>query len=299
MIENILKHYYDFKSIELKEKNDNNFIINFNNELYYFYSVINSAALKELYELNIEINKYENNFNKIILNKFGNLITVFENKNYILVKISESSVFRLDSLYIDFSKYKKLYRNNWAILWSQKIDYLEFQRDHIKGEYPKLDSYFDFFCGLTENAIYLVDRVVEQGINIPVSIQHKRYNSFFYDNPLNLIIDYRVRDLAELIKYKYFYESISIDDINKYIVNKQYSEVELNLLYIRLLYPSIYFDVYDEYVNSSNKMLSDNYSNVFDNYLKYLNFISQIKGLKKISSRIPWIKKVDLVNSNN
>ena len=292
MIKNILKYYYDFSECNIKYNNDS-YIINFNSEWFYFCPIKSGFNdLRDQYSLNVDINNFYPNASKIILNKFGNIITLFEKTNYILIRIGMSRNFNFEFIDFNYSKYKSLYRNEWAKLWGEKIDYFEFKLEHFKGRNKGIDKYFDFFCGLTENAIYLVQEVREKYNDLPLSIQHKRYNNFFYDNPINLIVDYRVRDCAETIKYKYLYENISILDIEEYISKHDYNKGELELLYARLLYPSLYFDILDKTIYSDYSSANfEEYEVIFSNYLNFLKFINQIKYFDGISKNVFWIKK--------
>ena len=149
MIENILKYYYNLTDFNIKNKNDN-YIIRFNNAIYYFCSTSsNEEEIKEIYDLYNEINKYSRNTSQIIPNKFNEITTKVNNGNYIMIKIGKKNIDLEFSSHYDHKKYSSLYRTRWNILWSKKIDYLEYQREHIKGNYKVLDKYFDFFVGMT------------------------------------------------------------------------------------------------------------------------------------------------------
>ena len=72
-------------------------------------------------------------------------------------------------------------------------------------KYPILYNIIDYYLGISENAIFYLKKVVSnyEG-NVSVCVCHKRIgvNSTLFDlyNPLNLIIDTRVRDIAEYFK---------------------------------------------------------------------------------------------------
>ena len=48
------------------------------------------------------------------------------------------------------------YHNNWGKLWSSKIDYIENQQNIIASN-PIIHLSVDYFIGLTENAISIVN----------------------------------------------------------------------------------------------------------------------------------------------
>ena len=289
-INSVLKFYYDLQDIDLKIRNEG-FIIKKNKSLYYFYPVhYDKNNLYEFYRLNRDIIKINPNSSEIVLNKFGDSVTLFQNKNYVLVRIGINYYVDIDSL--DLNKYKLLYRNMWDELWEKKIDYLEYQYSHIKGKNLELNQYFDFFCGLTENAISLYKSFFSQYGNVSLFLQHKRYNSFFYNDPFNLVIDYRVRDVAETIKYKFFEDELDNKNIDSYIKHYKFSKSELYLLYVRLLYPSIYFDVYEKIINSEDE--DRDYSSTFNKFSKYLffiEFVNSIDSFDFINDKISWLKK--------
>ena len=74
---------------------------------------------------------------------------------------------------------------------------------------------------------------------------------------VNPAVDYKTRDIAEYIKYSFFYKEKSITDIINYLKSINLKSIDYLLLYIRLLYPSYYFDLYEEIINngeSENKI---------------------------------------------
>lgn len=291
MIENILKFYYNFTEFNLKSKNDS-YIIDFHNTIYYFFPVVNSKEeIKDIYELYGEIHKYDKQTSEIIPNKFKEITTNINNTEYILVKIGKKSI-NINNLIINNQKkYNRLYRTQWGLLWAKKIDYLEYQRVHIKGNYKILDKYFDFFVGMTECAIALFNNGISRYNDLPIVIQHKRYNEFFYDNPTNIIIDYRVRDIAEVIKYKYFNTQIDINSINEVLEKFHLKEGENILLFSRLLFPSFYFDFYSEVVNNNKKENStEKHIEKFENYHMFLKKIGELKYFKDIKEDLKWLK---------
>ena len=64
-----------------------------------------------------------------------------------------------------------------------------------------------------------------------------------------MILDYNIRDLAEYIKFAFFKEKLNIDKIIHYINNLNLNSTMMNLLFVRLLFPTYYFDHYEKIVN--------------------------------------------------
>lgn len=291
MIENTLKYYYNFENVKLKQKNDG-FIVEFNDNTYYFYpTFIFDDELTEILDLCNHIQSYDKNISVIILNKFGEITVLFNNHKYILVKIGKSKNVSKFLIYLDRKKYGKLYRTNWGELWSSKIDYLEFQREHVKGIYNELDKYFDFFVGLTENAISLANNTINLYKDLKVSIQHKRYDNFFYDNPTNIVIDYSVRDVSEFVKYQYFFSDFDFDRINDMLLNFKFNSGEKKLLFSRLLFPSVYFDFYDKIINDANYVnIENNVLEKINNYCVFLKKVAKFQIFNEIVEDFKWIK---------
>ena len=90
-----------------------------------------------------------------------------------------------------------------------------------------------------------------------ISISHQRVDSNFlkidFYNPLNLIIDYRIRDLAEYFKSCFFKNTLSSLEIINYLRKIKMSFNDYLYFYIRMLFPSYYFDCFDLIVNQEIK----------------------------------------------
>ena len=87
-----------------------------------------------------------------------------------------------------------------------------------------------------------------------LSICHNRIkrNTTLFDlyNPFNFIIDSNVRDIVEYVKDCFMYDD-PFPLIEKYIKRNNLSDNELKLLFIRMLYPSFYFDKYEEIIENN------------------------------------------------
>ena len=132
------------------------------------------------------------------------------------------------------------------------------------------------------------------------SICHKRIhiNDNLYElyHPINFIYDYRIRDVCEYIKSAFFNDEDVYQIIDEYFKYNYLSYKELLLFYGRLLYPSYFFDLYDDIVNENldekqiEKIIikSQEYEKFLININFYLNklcnrYIPQIDWLIKRS----------------
>ena len=153
--------------------------------------------------------------NQIILNKDSSPITIINNIPFVLLKINHitqndniiNDIFYIQNHTYNINFDKILLRDDWIKLWTEKIDYYEYQISQLGKKYPILCNSLSYFIGIGENAIsYLINNQSKSTKRLVVS--HRRIDmseniSEFY-NPLNFIIDCRSRDIAEYIKNIYF-----------------------------------------------------------------------------------------------
>jgi len=243
-MKNIISYYYNIVITEFKVKG-NIFTLLSNNIEYLFvpfYFDINEVI--NLYSL---LRNYRKEVNEIMINKDNNIVTYYENQPYILIKkiYKDNKEIELNDI-INYNL--TLYINNklnWKKLWQDKVDYYEIQLRENNLEYPIIKQSFNYYIGLSECAISLLNFVNEN--NIIYSISHKRLEKKddLY-NPLNIIIDSRIRDIAEYIKKVFFNESINKEQIYEVLNKSELQNDEAILLISRLVYPSYYFDFYEK-----------------------------------------------------
>ena len=282
-------YYYNFNNISIY-KTENKKFIKYKNDIYIFESVINRDEILEAYN----ILKSENKYYKIMLNKDQSIFTPYNGVDHILMKTTnvKENIFNilLEEKKLDVPS-KFLNRTDWSFLWSNKIDYYEYQINHIKGKYPIIDESIEYFIGLAETALSYYEYNCKN-INKNVTICHRRIYNNGYFNPLNVIIDYKERDIGEFLKYLFWHHADRCKDIDKIIEMLISSNKNMSLVYSRMIYPSFYFDIYDDIVNSRErpeKMLK--IINRISEYEEYLNYV-QLKIREKIEiQEISWIKK--------
>ena len=218
-----------------------------NYEFIPFYGDIN--RFYKLYLTLISNNKY---CHEVVFNKDKNLLTVYNNIPYLLIKKNICIDSRVDiNEIINYNI--PIYEENgidWKKLWTEKIDYYEYQMSQLATKYKYLKKSFDYYIGLSETAISLLNYVNRSDIKYYIS--HKRINQNEklddFLNPLNIVIDNRTRDVAEYIKINYFNGTLYENEVYQYLDNLHFTYTE-NLLFLsRLLYPTYYFDVYDKII---------------------------------------------------
>lgn len=303
-MKNNIMYYYNLK-IDNITQNNNNYYFTINNDNYCL--TIYTRDIKES-EAIYKLNKYMLNSNilvhEIILNKDNYVVTIINNIPYILYKIyiNKNKSLTLNELtYLSNYTYQEdkiLTRNNWNILWSTKIDYFEYQMNQMGKKYPILVDTFAYFTGLAENAIsYVKYTTLETQMEITdnPTISHRKINNKVESlyNPLNIILDHKSRDIAEYIKLSFLNKNNNIyKELNNYFKNNYYSEYGLRLLYARIIYPSFYFDMYEQIIQGLRKE-SDllNIVSLLDDYELYLK--EMYYYLKKYHNipEIEWITK--------
>ncbi len=159
---------------------------------------------------------------------------------------------------------------------------------HIKNKYPIINNSVNYYIGFAENAIAYFNMLNLS--NIPLYLAHRRITKENIYNPVELVIDYKVRDLAEYIKWEFFYNNKMIIEIENIINKVSLDNIDYLLLYIRLLYPSYYFDLYDQVIN--NNVSEDKINKIIklsSLYEKLLNRVYLIIRNKTNIISIPWL----------
>lgn len=305
-MKNIINYYYGFNIIEIYNIEDV-FYFNYNNFGYIF--LIYDRRIEELnsiYKLYLELKKRAIFTNDIILNKDNQIITYVNEVPYVLIKeIAKNRMIDLnDILYIqnntnNMVSFKEINRNDWVSLWQLKIDYYESQINEISKKYSLIGNTINYYIGLGEIAIcYLVYNNHISNNNNNNVLAHKdllsKNNSFSFYNPINYILDSRVRDFSEFIKNQFFSGKIDFYRFTTYIDYMNYNKYEYIELISRLLFPTYYFDIIDEIIvnkvdeNQIKKVLIKNKDFIL--FLK--NTFSYIVYNKKINIPfIEWIVK--------
>ena len=260
-MKNVMQYYYDLEIDSIKRVKDE--YIFSKNGIHYIFSPVNRSLeeIDELYILTLNLTQIGLPCHNIILNNENKIITEYNKKNYILLKnnIVSNELITVNDI-INFSNYttynwdfKYISRTNWKKLWTEKMDYFEYQLSQVGNKYPLLSNMFGYYEGIVENGIQLYDMYNTYGY---LCVSHKRLDintslSEFY-NPLNFIIDYKVRDIAE-----YFKKKVLLHDSDSEIIYclDNYINIDSDriLFMIRFFFPSFYFDTYEQILMGISK----------------------------------------------
>ncbi len=294
---NFIEYFYNIKVDKIiYEKGYYSF--SYKNNLYKLYIYNENMDIDSLYKINKSMLN-STLVSEIILNKNNEIISVNNNIAYILIKtyVNVKKNILLEEInFISNSLEGKNININWGKLWEDKIDYLENLIGENGKKYPIMVDSFNYFVGMAENAISYYNSIVFDS-NYKITISHKKIRlddtiEALY-NPLNIIFDFRVRDVAEYIKFSFFNNNTNIfNEIKIYFKNNYLSLTEVKLLVSRLLYPSFYFDMYDDIMidEKEEKILTFILSKLND-YEIYLKKVIELLAKNYDIEEIMWIKK--------
>lgn len=287
-MKNNIMYYYNLSIDNIYQSNDY-FYFDIKNERYEL--VIYTRDIKEqqaIYELNKKMVMHNILVHEIILNKDNYVVTIINNIPYILYKVyinKDKKISLAELTYLsnyNFEYDDILKRDNWDTLWGKKIDYLEYQVNQTGKKYPILVDSFSYFVGLAENAISYVKNTTletqkeqtDTGVISHRKIKQCKKLNCIYD-PLNIIIDHKSRDLAEYIKLSFFKDNKNIfNELNIYFANHYFSFYGIRILFARILYPSFYFNMYEEIIlNLKKESEILNITSRINDYEEYLRNI--------------------------
>ena len=298
-MKNTLFYYYHLTPEKIIKK-DNYYYFYLDKYIYYLYKV--NRPLEYINELILLLKTvYNNSFLMIIFNVNKDALSIINNHYYILLRGLKNNNFNINEIYNptycskDSTNLKLLNHSNWNNLWSNKIDYFEYQKDYIKIKYKTLYHTLDYFLGLGENAIsyfnatnsYLTKEFAD---SLVLSRRRVNLSDLSFYNPLNIVIDNKARDSAEYLKYLFITDNYTYDFLDEFLTNLNYSTYQYCLLIARLLFPSHYFDIYEKIINETLKEKEIiNILKRADEYEKFLKYIYNFINKKKPILKIDWL----------
>ncbi len=281
-MKNIINYFYNLNITKLTNK-DNIYSFYDNDELYHFYIYNNNIKNLDLTKDIDDSLKKDTLIHEIIINKDNSIITYYNNIPYILCKINININKPITLGEINYLSSKVIITNSrityhsWQDLWSIKMDYLEKVINENGKKYPIIVDSFNYFVGMAENAISYYNNLSNIEVdNNSLVISHRIINIndtvyAIYD-PVNIIIDHKARDIAEYIKYSFFSNNTNIfKELNVYFKYNYYTKDDVVMLLARVLYPSFYFNMYEDImINSKEEKIITNITSKLDKYELYL-----------------------------
>ena len=283
-MKNIIMKYYNFSSIDDYKIIRNKFYFEVEGDKYIFEPVYNVEEFNYIY--NIVVNKCD----QILKNIYNSHYTNINDINYVLIKRTTKFHNILDNIQNTqhyFGNRSVFDKYGWINLWQKKLDYYEYQQKHIDN-YSYISESFNYYLGMGETSIAYIRYNISTN-NIPLVLSHKRINDDYY-NPLNFIFDYKARDVSGYLKYLFLNNKYCDFDIDSFLKKINFNRVDFILLYGRLLFPSFYFDLYDDIINNAiNQKKIKSIIIRSDEYEKFLKIIyDKINGIVMIPG-IDWL----------
>ena len=293
-IKQYIEYYYNLENINITKIKEY-YRLDYKNTNYLFMPLTRYPI--EILQINRVINN-DANYDNIVLNIKNQLITYIDGKNYLLVRLSKNSanynlynqIEKSKIVYLPNEMIDKITKTNWDILWSKKIDYIEYQLNNLDNDNIVFNSVW-YYIGMAENAISYVNETLSLSSNHRLYVSHKRINEQFFNNPLNLIVDYRSRDISEYLKYMFLKKEYDYIEIKEKLQKLNLDEFLCRMIYGRLFFVTFYFDIFDSVINGNkeNKLLLRNIINRADEYEDYINSIYDILAQIKKIPRIGWV----------
>lgn len=293
-MKNAIFYYYELNPENIHQQGKK-YCFKIDNDYYSLCLLDSQIDVNQVYKLNIDLLSRGIYNHSIILNKENQIITVIDQKKYYLLKlydemnqpISTDIILNFNFMTNKLVQEKKI---EWKNLWEEKIDYFEYQISEIGVKYPLIRESMSYYIGLTENSISLLNEIDTANI----CLCHKRVNikdtTFDFYHPFNLIFDSLIRDPSEYFKQQFFFENIDIEEPVMNYLNLINNNNDLKLFFIRMLYPSYYFDLYEQIiagnveekkitiVTSKNKEYEKFLSNLY-HYLRNQSILPEIDWL--------------------
>jgi len=293
-MKNTIEYYYNIEVSRIHQKDKTYYI--FNNQYNYMLILIeNLEIINEVYNLSNYLKNY-NMSHQIELTKDNQLYIEIQEEKYILLKIlnyknsiTYNEIFKMNSIIFEKND-NVLRRDDWYKLWTNKIDYFEYQISQSGKKYPLVTNSFSYYVGLAENAIMLYNQIDKSNLNICLSHKRIKYNDSTNElyNPLNLVIDYRIRDICEYLKDAFVYKEIIFNEIYNYIIYNNLNYDESCLFFSRLLYPSYYFDIYEKIV--SDELEEKEIKKILIKVSEYETLLKKVYYLFRQNNKLPEIE---------
>lgn len=253
-MKNALNYYYGLDVLNIHQKNNTYYFKHDNHE--YIFMNCEISNINKLYELSVKLNQSGIPCHRIVLNNSNQIITKVNDMDYVLMEIFTIKEKTTLNDIINFNNINysddSLKIDSWYNLWTNKIDYFEYQISQIGKKYPYIRKSFSYYIGLAENAISLVKIIKTE--NLYYSLTHRRIN--YKDtiqeiyNPLNFVIDIRIRDVCEYFKNCFFNKIDIENEMFSYLNSNNLNYEESCCFLARMLFPTYYFDTYEKIINN-------------------------------------------------
>lgn len=281
-MKNILMYNYKELYNPIIYKKDGIYYIKNENITYKLIKIINYNELEEIYQL-LKNNNLHNQYDEIIKTNDNKLCISYKNEVYTLLK-EKRNIRTIRYQNIQITNKTSIDRSNWKNLWIIKNENIR-KLLETNDEYKIINESFEYYYGLAENAIQYLeeDELVK-------TITSKRIKDNMDNSPINIVIDTIERDIAEKIKYLFFYKNEKIDSIINNIRKIEIKKLNINRLYARLLYPTYYYDYLEKIINK--ELPENSIKSIINKNIEYEILLKEIYKLinkEKKPKKIDWL----------
>ena len=293
-MKNFIFNNYDINIKDIYKYNGNYYFFVNDEKVYIVKYKGKEEYLKKLFDLtndlyykNILVNTFIlNNRNQFYTMKADSYIILMkENNNYTNIELND--LFKFININTSLDSY------NIISEWSSEIDTLEQELIEYNKEYSIIQNSIDYFIGIAENAIELMnnykDLIDINNNSIGHKVSYKLFERNTLYNPFLFIKTNRMYDISNYIKYKFVNNNIDYNEISD--IFRMCNEYEESFLFACLMFPSNYFDLVKKVLikeESEDKIMF--YINRID---KYKDLLVYCKSLVKNNINIKlinWIK---------
>lgn len=294
-MKNKLEYYYNLNISEIITKK-NCFVLKSEEEIFILKEM--QFADDNLMDFILLNRRNGNEYLLPIENIKNEFLIEMDEKKYMLLKVNRDNKNLYDNF--DYCKLQVANTKYTYKIWEEKVDYCRTQLINffVGHENKHVINLFNYYSGLAENAIMLMEKYEDEFFNEKRYLSRIRIfypnNTINYYDPTKYVIDYRARDYAEWIKSRFFKDKdVDINEINFYMSKFGYDDNDKVVFFARLLYPTYFFDAYEDFILglTTEFELNQTLLNMFD-YEKFLYKIWKI--LSKSCFKIPkidWLVK--------
>lgn len=301
-MKNALQYYYHLAIDNIHQINGI-YKFTYQNQYYAFCPFEGSQEQANMaYDLSVSLWNQGIYCHQIVFNIDQRIVTTVNNSSFILLRSNykmEEKITVEQLLLFSSMTSKVIYQNemrhdNWGKLWSEKIDYFEYQVNQFGKSHPIIRESFSYFVGLAETGISLLKQTKMEYKNLVISHKRIKRNQTIFDlyNPLTFIVDLKIRDICEYFKESFITNKNIWDDIVYYLTHNSLTNYEYLMFFVRMLYPSFYFDLYEEIMHyNKDEMALIPIIDLADSYEQLLKKLYNFLGGFITMPEIEWIKK--------
>ncbi len=244
-IKNEIEQNYNIKIKKIySNKKDKYFFIN--DKKVYIKNIDSEQEkiINELVNFTNELYMKKKNTETFLINVHGKYVMEYKNKKIALLISNNAENIELNFNDIQSQLNEKLNmgltKYNIYKEWVKSIDDFEMKIIEYNKEFPKIMKYANYYIGLAENAIQLLEETEyneEKNNYFGHLISENEYSYKNYTNPFSYIKTTRLYDVANYFKYKFYVDNIDYEElerVKKIIENENDKKIFLSLI----IYPS-------------------------------------------------------------